>query len=126
MTRTLIRIGLALAGNAIGLLVAALLLDKMDVSGAAFVIAVVIFTVLTAVLEPLIVKLTSSKAEVLEGASALITTLLALIITALISDGLDISGAGTWILATIIVWIVTIIAGVVLARVVLKGADDRK
>ena len=126
MTRTLIRIGLSLAGNAIGLLVASLLLDKMDVSGAAFLIAVVIFTVLTAVIEPLIAKLTSSKAEALEGASALITTLLALIITALISDGLDISGAGTWILATVIVWIVTLIAGVVLARFVIKGTTDSK
>jgi uncharacterized membrane protein YvlD (DUF360 family) len=126
MTRTIIRVGLALVGNAIGLLVASLLLDDMDVSGAAFLIAVVIFTVLTAVIEPLIVKLTSSKVEVLEGASALITTLLALVITAWVSDGLDISGAGTWILATVIVWFVTLIAGVVLARFVLKGADDRK
>jgi putative membrane protein len=126
MTRTLVRIGLSLAGNAIGLLVASLLLDKMDVSGAAFLIAVVIFTVLTVVIEPLIVKLTSSKAEALEGASALITTLLALIITALLSDGLSIDGAGTWILATVIVWIVTLIAGVVLARLVLKGATDAK
>jgi putative membrane protein len=126
MTRTIIRVGLALVGNAIGLLVASLLLDDMDVSGAAFLIAVVIFTVLTAVIEPVIVKLTSSKAEVLEGASALITTLLALVITAWISDGLDISGAGTWILATVIVWFVTLIAGVVLARFVLKGATDRK
>ena len=126
MTRILIRVGLSLAGNAIGLLVASLLLDKMDVSGAAFLIAVVIFTVLTAVIEPLIAKLTSSKAEALEGASALITTLLALIITALISDGLDISGAGTWILATVIVWIVTLIAGVVLARFVIKGTTDSK
>lgn len=121
----LIRIGLALAGNAIGLLVASLLLDKMDISGAAFLIAVVIFTVLTAIIEPLIRKLTSSKIEALEGASALITTLLALVITALLSDGLDISGAGTWILATVIVWIVTLIAGVVLARLLLKDTADR-
>ena len=126
MTRILIRVGLSLAGNAIGLLVASLLLDKMDVSGAAFLIAVVIFTVLTAVIEPLIVKLTSSKAEALEGGSALITTLLALIITALLSDGLNIDGVGTWILATVIVWIVTLIAGVVLARFVIKSAAEAK
>jgi len=126
MTRILIRVGLSLAGNAIGLLVASLLLDKMDVSGAAFLIAVVIFTVLTVVIEPLIVKLTSSKAEALEGGSALITTLLALIITALLSDGLNIDGVGTWILATVIVWIVTLIAGVVLARFVIKSAAEAK
>ena len=39
----LIRIGLALLGNALGLLVAAAILDRMKVSGAAFVVAVVIF-----------------------------------------------------------------------------------
>lgn len=122
----LIRVGLALAGDAIGLWIASLLLEDMHISGTAFLVAVVIFTVLTVVIEPVIRKLTSSKAEALEGASALITTLLALVITDLLSDGLSISGAGTWILATVIVWIVTLLVGVLLARLVLKGAADRK
>ena len=127
MIRLLTRLVLALAGNAIGLWLAALLLDDMEIDGAAFVVAVLIFSVLFAVLEPLIQKQALKNAEALQGSSALITTLVALILTNLISDGLSISGLGTWILATVIVWLGTIIAGVLLARFVLKQvADDAK
>jgi len=57
MIRFLIRVGVALLGAAIGLIVAAAVLEDMTLDGAAFVIAIVIFAVLTAVLEPLIVGL---------------------------------------------------------------------
>jgi len=125
MTRRLIRLLLALAGNAIGLLVAAALLDDMEISGTAFILAVLIFSVLFAVLEPLIQKQALKNVEALQGSSALITTLVALILTNLISDGLKISGLTTWILATVIVWLGTIIAGMLLGRFVLKGAADK-
>lgn len=117
------RIGLTLAGNALGLLLASLLLSSdMSVSGVAFVIAVAIFSALTLVIEPLVTKVTRDRADFLSGGSALITTGLALIVTALISDGLSIDGIGTWVLATVIVWLVTAILGVVLARLFLKDA----
>jgi hypothetical protein len=50
MVRTLIKVGLTIAGNAIGLLVAAALLDDVKLSGAAFILAVIIFTVAELVL----------------------------------------------------------------------------
>lgn len=124
MIRLLIRLVLALAGNAIGLWLAAVLLDDMEIDGAAFVIAVLIFSVLFVVLEPLIQKQALKNMEALQGSSALITTFVALVITNLVSDGLSISGVGTWVLATVIVWLGTIIAGVLLARFVLKQAAD--
>lgn len=126
MTRAIIRVGLALAGNAIGLLVAAIVLDKMSVSGAAFVIAVVLFTVLTAVLEPLVDKLAEKNAPALQSGSALVSTFLALVITAVVSDGLSIDGALTWVIATVLVWLLTIVAGVLLAKFLLKNATDGK
>ena len=58
MIRLLIRTGIALLGAAIGLIVAAVVLgDDMTLDGPAFVLALVIFVVLTAVLEPLIEKI---------------------------------------------------------------------
>ena len=124
MTRSLIRIGLSLAGNAIGLLVAAIILDKMDVDGPAFVIAVVIFTVLTAVLEPFVSKVTEERPALLQSASALIATFLALVITVLVSDGLSIDGTVTWLIATVLVWLLTMIAGVILVKLVVKDATS--
>lgn len=122
MTRSLIRIGLSLAGNAIGLLLAAIILDEMSVDGPAFVIAVVIFTVLTAVLEPFVAKVTEERPALLQAATALITTFLALVITVVVSDGLSIDGTLTWVLATVLVWLLTMIVGVLLVKLVVKDA----
>ena len=122
MTRSLIRIGLLLAGNAIGLLLAAIILDEMDVNGPAFIIAVVIFTVLTAVLEPFVAKVTEERPSLVQSASALIATFLALVITVLVSDGLSIDRVLTWVLATVLVWLFTMIAGVLLVKFVMKDA----
>lgn len=117
----LIRVGLVLAGNALGLWITSLLLDAdMSVSGSAFVIAVVMFTVLTVALEPIVSRVTERYLDALSTGSTLITTALALVLTAWISDGLSIDGIGTWLLATIIVWLVTAIVGVVLVRLVLR------
>ncbi len=127
MIRLLLRTALALIGNALGLWIASLVLDDMSISGAAFVLAVVIFTVLTAVLQPLITKIAMQNAPALQGSSALVTTLVALVITDLVSDGLSISGAVTWVLATIIVWLITMLASVLLPMFLFKEIlEDRK
>jgi len=126
MKLRLIRIGLILLGNALGLWIASLLLDDdMSVSGTAFVIAVVIFTVLLIVLEPLISRLTEKYVDVLSGGTALIATGLALALTDWISDGLSIDGFGTWLLATIIVWLAAAILGVVLVKLFVKESASR-
>jgi len=119
----MIRLGLLLVGNAIGLWIAALILDEdMQLSGLAFVIAVAIFTVCVAALEPLVSNAADRWAGFLSGASALIATGLALILTSWLSDGLSIDGIGTWVLATLIVWAAAAIVGVVLVRAFAKAA----
>ena len=125
MIRLLIRIALALLGNALGLWVASLLLDDMSVSASGFIVAVLIFTVLTVVLQPLIAKTAMQNAPALQGSSALVTTFLALLITTLIADGLSIDGVVTWILATIIVWLFTLIAAWLLPLFLLKEAAEK-
>lgn len=129
MIRFLLRTVLALLGNALGLWVASLVLgDDMNITGAAFVLAVVIFTVLTAVLQPLITKIAMQNAPALQGSSALVTTFIGLVLTVWISDGLSIDGALTWVLATVIVWLGALLAGVVLPMFLFKKqlADDNK
>ncbi len=116
MKLRMMRLGLLLVGNAIGLWITSLILDDMQLSGLAFVLAVAIFTVLVAVLEPLVSKAAEKWADFLGGASALIATGLALILTSWFSDGLSIDGIGTWVLATLIVWAAAAIVGIVLVR----------
>ena len=99
---------------------------SVSISGTAFIIAVVIFTVLEVIIQPLVTKMALKNAEALQGSSALITTLIALLITALVSDGLSIDGIGDWVLATVIVWLVTLLAGVLLPMFFLKEAAEKK
>jgi uncharacterized membrane protein YvlD (DUF360 family) len=126
MIRFLIRIGIALLGAAIGFIVAAAVLDDMTLDGAAFVIAIGIFVVLTAVLEPLIEKIGDENLSIVATFSSLITTFLALLITELISDGLSISGVGTWVLATLIVWASTALATWILLRMFIKNVRENR
>jgi len=126
MIRTLIKVGLTIAGNAIGLLVAAALLDDVKLSGAAFILAVIIFTVAELILEPFIEKMVTEHAERLRIFTSLVTTFLALLITDLLSDGLSIEGASTWLLATVIVWLGTLLAGVILLRLFVEDRRDER
>ncbi|MGH3023391.1 MAG: phage holin family protein [Gaiellaceae bacterium] len=114
MIRLLVRIVVALIANAVGLLVAAAVLDGVRVEFSGFVLAVVIFTVVFALLQPfLIVQLRGRGALALLGAT-LLATLVSLIVTDLLSDGFTIDGAGTWIAATVIVWIASLLAAFIL------------
>lgn len=126
MARTLIKIALTIAGNAIGLFVASLLLDGVHLDVGGFLIALIIFTVAEVLIEPIIEKLFTQHAEKLRVLTALVTTFLALLVTDVISDGLDIEGAGTWILATVIVWLGTLLAGVILVRLFLEDRRDER
>lgn len=125
--RLIISFVIQLAANALGLIVAAAILDDMEISGTAFVVAVVVFTLVYALAQPFLTQLALSKASALRGGVALVATLIALVVTELLSDGLHISGTLTWIEATVIVWVVSLLGVLVLPLIFLKNkAEDRK
>ncbi|MGD9734768.1 MAG: hypothetical protein AB7V58_04050 [Solirubrobacterales bacterium] len=120
MIRLLVRTAILLVANAVGLIVAAALLDGMTLDVAGFFIAVVIFTVVVALMQPFLVSQFRRASSAALGGVALIATLVALIITTLVTDGLSISGAGTWIAATVIVWLAALLAAFILPFLGLK------
>jgi putative membrane protein len=127
MIRWLLSIVVHLAANAVGLLVAAAVLEGMTVSGTAFVIALGIFTVVQAVVGPMIRQAAVRNATPLIGGTALVVTFLGLLVTSLISDGLSIEGVSTWVLATVVVWLAALLATLVLPLLVVrKGVEARR
>ena len=120
MVRFLARMALSLLENALALVVASILLTGFTINGMAFLVAVCIFAVSTVVLEPLIAKIAQQSAPYLLGVIALVTTFVGLLVTTLVTDGLSITGIGTWVIATLIVWVATIVASVVLPRLLFK------
>ncbi|MCZ7587990.1 MAG: phage holin family protein [Gaiella sp.] len=126
MIRLIVRTVVALAANAIGLVVAAAVLDGFEINVASFVVAVAIFTVVFAVLTPFLAVQLRRLGNGAMGATALVATLVSLIVTDLLSDGFTISGVGTWVAAAVIVWLAALVAAFVLPFLGLKKYLDER
>jgi uncharacterized membrane protein YvlD (DUF360 family) len=114
-----------LAAAALGLWIAALLLSGVTLTASGFVLAIIIFAVLQALFLPFIGAMADKRDSLVLGSAAgLIATFAALLVTDLISDGLDIKGIGTWIVATLIVWIVGLIAMVLIPFILVKAGVE--
>jgi len=120
MLKFFARMALSLLANALALLVASVLLTGFAINGLAFVVAVFIFTASTTILEPLITKIATQNAPYLLGGIALVTTFVGLLVTTLITDGLRIMGIGTWVMATLITWLATVVGSLILPRFLFK------
>jgi putative membrane protein len=107
--RLILRILIAVAANALALWLASVLLDGVVLDAGGFIFAVIIFSLLSLLLRPIIIWLVARWVRPLLGVVALVATFLILLVTDLLSDGIQIDGAGTWILATLIVWAATLI-----------------
>ncbi|MGH3013098.1 MAG: hypothetical protein ACRDLZ_00195 [Gaiellaceae bacterium] len=122
MIRLLVRTVVLLAANAVGLLVAAAVLDGMQLDFGGFIVALVVFTVAVALLQPFLASTMHRRGATAAalGGVALVATLISLIITDLVTDGLSIDGVGTWIAATVIVWAAALLAAFILPFLGLK------
>jgi hypothetical protein len=121
MLRLIAVIVLELLANAVGLAAAYLILrPEFTIDWVGFLMVVAIFSAARFLLAPLMLKLSMLYARAIMGASALVTVLLALLITSFLSDHLTITGVLTWVWATLIVWGFGVIAMVVLPLVIFK------
>jgi putative membrane protein len=105
--RLAVRIVLAVVANAIALLIAAALLDGVRIDAAGFALAVIIFSLASLIVTPVLAWIVLKRMRALLGVIALVTTFAALLVTDLLSDGFEVEGALDWVLATVIVWLAT-------------------
>ena len=80
-----------------------------------------LFALAQAILSPFILKMASRYAAAFLGGIGLVSTLVALILTTIFTDGLRIDGLGSWVWATLVVWLVTAVATLLLPLVVLRN-----
>lgn len=119
MTRMLATAALSLMANAVGLLLAMLLIDGFSIDLTAFVTAVVLFTIAAVVADPLLTRISQNNLPALAGGVALVTTFVGLFLTSLLVGGMTTGGMVNLFLATFVVWLGALIAGIVLARFLL-------
>ncbi|MTI01025.1 MULTISPECIES: hypothetical protein [Alphaproteobacteria] len=115
-----------LAGNAVGLLLAMLLLSGFSIRPLSFIVVVLVFTVVQVIAEPLILKLGEKKAPAIKGGIALIVTFVGLLVTDWITAGLTVGGISNLLAATLLVWLGALIASVVLPIYVFKELREPK
>lgn len=124
MITLLFRTLVFLASAAIGLIVADVVLPGFRIEWNrwwGFVICIVIFAVLQAVLSPWIARIADRYAPVLMGGIGIFSTLVALIVVVLLPiGGLRIVDAAGWIIGSVIVWMVTALCTILLPMVFLK------
>jgi len=109
-----------LAANAIGLLVAIILLPGFVIGPLSFVVAVAIFSLVQTVLGPLIVKMSMKNVPQLMGAIALVTISVGLFATDIMMSGMQIGGIAHWLAATLLVWLGSLLASILLPLYVFK------
>lgn len=131
MITFLIRALIFVVSAAVGLIVADLLLEGLTIDWShwwGFVLAVVIFAVLQSVLAPWLFKVARRNAPALLGGIGIVSTFAALVITALIPGaGLTIGLPWwTWVVAPLIVWLVTALATLFLPALFLKKKVDQR
>jgi uncharacterized membrane protein YvlD (DUF360 family) len=126
--RLLVRTAIVLLGNAVGLIVASLVFDDFEIDVTGFIVSLIIFTLAVALLTPFlesVLRRNRSSSAALGGV-ALISTFAALVVTDLVSDGVSISGVGTWIGATVVVWVASLLAIFILPFLGLKKYLDER
>ncbi len=125
MLRFLATITLTLIGNALGLLIASWIFEGFSVSVIGFVWTVVFFTVAQAILAPFVFKMAVDYLPALRGGIALVVIFLVLFLTTVFTDGVTIKGVSTWILAPLVIWLLTVLSGVLLPLVLFKKALNK-
>ncbi|MDF9876023.1 phage holin family protein [Cellulosimicrobium cellulans] len=126
MIRFLLSFAINVVLAAVGLLVASSLFDGVTVHASGFVVAVLIFAVAQAILAPFVFNVARKYASAILGGIGLVSTFLALWVATLIGDGLEISGASTWIGVTVVVWLIGALGGWLLGWLVLTRWWDRR
>ncbi|MEM6460358.1 MAG: hypothetical protein AAF724_00415 [Pseudomonadota bacterium] len=120
MTKFLLSTAAYLIANAVGLLVAALILPGFSIGISAFILAVLIFSVLQMIAGPLLTRLSAKRFPELIGGIALVAILVGLIVTDLLMSRMAIGGISNLLAATLLVWIGSLIATFLIPRYVFK------
>lgn len=126
MIRLFATLVVSLLSSVVALLVTAVVLDDMSLEPVGLVVAAVIFTVVMVLTTPLLRQIAVTKAPALLGSTALVATLISLVIASLVSDDLTIKGAKTWVAATVMVWILVLLGRFLLPFIIFRDALRRR
>lgn len=107
MLRFLMNFATQLVLVAVALLVAAWLVDGVELRVGGFLVGVLVFAVAQAIIGPFVFNMARKYASAMLGGIGLVSTFLALWVATLFNGGLSVHGAKAWVLAPLVIWIIT-------------------
>lgn len=107
MIRFLLNLAIQLVVAVLALLVAGWLIAGVHLEPAGFIVGVVVFTAAQAILGPFIYAMARKYASAILGGIGIVSTLLALWVATLFPGGLRIEGVTAWVVAPLVVWVIT-------------------
>ncbi len=125
MERFLLKAAVFLASAIVALSLTSLMLgEDFELKISGLLTATVLFALAQSLLSPLIERQIHKRAPAVVGGVGIISTFVALLITATLTSGLTIDGFGTWAAGTLLVWLITAIGVWVLPGIF--SSDSRK
>jgi len=120
MMRLLLSTLATIIANAVGLLLAAALLTGFKIDPVSFIVVLLVFTGVLILTGPLMTKIAVTSVPQLRGSVALITVFLGLKVTEWLMPGFDMGGLSNWLAATLLVWLGSLVAEILLPIYVFK------
>ena len=117
---------IALSANPDALFLAAALLDGVRVKRAFFPLLVGVFTVISLLITPTLTAFVKENAAPIAALAGLIAAVVALLITVLVSDSLQITGPLAWVMATVIMWLAALTVQYIGPLVVREREERRR
>jgi len=120
MIRFLLNVVSHLVSAVLALLIAGWLLSQwVTLHLGGFFVAVAVFALAQSILAPFVFNMARKYASALLGGIGLVSTFLALWVATLFPGGIEVVGIG-WVLAPLVIWIVTALGGWILMGVVFE------
>ena len=125
MVKFFVSTAVLILANGIGLLIAAILLPGFRIDPLAFVVAVLIFSIVQAVLGPFITKVALKNFPQALGGIALVIVFVGLFVTDVLMPSMEIGGISNSLAATLLVWLGSLIATILLPIYVFKQVAEK-
>ena len=120
MIRLALTIVATIIANAVGLLLAAALLDGFTIDALSFIVVLLVFTGVMILTGPLITKIALTSLPQIRGSISLVSVFFGLKVTEWLMPGFDMGGLSNWLAATLLVWLGSLIAEILLPIYVFK------
>ena len=110
-----------IVANAVGLLLAVFLLDGFTIDAVSFIVVLLVFTGVMILTGPLVTKIAITSMPQIRGSIALVSVFFGLKMTEWLMAGFDMGGLSNWLAATLLVWLGSLVAEILLPIYVFKS-----